>query len=148
MAYVVTPNLFSLLGARPLVGRDFRVDDGAAGAEKVIVISHALWTRRFGGDPAMLGTKVNIAGRIRTVVGIMPPDVRFPDAPLDFLRERADLWIPSSWEQNRGDSRGNQIIAVVARRASECDGITDRTDLAPSRRASAPRFRTGTPRKA
>jgi len=130
MAYVVSPNLFDLLGARPFVGRDFRVDDGAPGAEKVILISHALWQRRFGGDSAVLGSKVNVAGRIRTIIGIMPPDVRFPDAPLDFLRERADLWIPSSWDGNRGDSRGNQIIAVVARARPGTTGAQLRTDLA------------------
>jgi putative ABC transport system permease protein len=129
-AYVVSPNLFSLLGARPRVGRDFRVDDGLASAEKVILISHALWQRSFGGDSAILGAKLNVGGRIRTVIGIMPPDVRFPDAPLDFLRERADLWIPTSWEQNRGNSRGNQIIAVVARARSDATPGQLRSELA------------------
>jgi putative ABC transport system permease protein len=129
MAYVVSPNLFDLLGVRRFVGRDFRVDDGSASAEKVILISHALWVRRFGGDSAVLGSKVNVAGRIRTVIGIMPSDVRFPDAPLGFLRERADLWIPSSWEQNRGDSRGNQIIAVVARARAGASAAQLRADL-------------------
>ena len=43
------------------------------------------------------------AGFVRTIVGVMPPSVRFPDAPLDFLREPADLWIPSTWETSRGD---------------------------------------------
>jgi putative ABC transport system permease protein len=128
-AYVVTPNLFSLLGTRPAVGRDFIAGDGLPSGERVILISHALWMRRFGGDPAILGAKVNVAGRIRTVVGIMPADVRFPDAPLGFLRERADLWIPSAWEQNRGDSRGNQIIAVVARARAGATPAQLRSDL-------------------
>ncbi len=118
MAYVVSPNLFDLLGTSPSIGRAFGGDDGKPGAPRVIVLSHALWMRRFGGDPAAVGRTVNVSGFPRTIVGVMPPDVRFPDAPLEFLRERADLWIPSTFETSRGDSRGNQIIAVVLRRAA------------------------------
>jgi len=117
MAYVVSPNLFDLLGVSPSIGRAFGGDDGKLGAPRVILISSALWTRRFGRDPSIVGRTVTVAGFPRTIVGVMPPAVRFPDAPLEFLRERADLWIPSTWESQRGGSRGNQTIAVVARRA-------------------------------
>lgn len=89
MAYVVSPNLFDLLGAAPKIGRSFGGDDGKPGAPRVIVLSHALWTRRFGGDPAIVGRTVTVSGFPRTIVGVMPPGVRFPDAPLEFLRERA-----------------------------------------------------------
>jgi putative ABC transport system permease protein len=121
-AYVVTPNMFELVGATPALGRGFGGDDGTPGAARVIVLSHALWTRRFGGDPTVIGRTVSVAGFVRTIVGVMPSGVRFPDAPLGFLREPADLWIPSTWQASRGDSRGNQIIGVVVRRAP---GVTD-----------------------
>ena len=127
MAYAVSPNLFDLLGARPAVGRTFGGDDGKLGAPRVVVLSHALWTRRFGASPSVIGRTINVSGYPRTVVGVMPPTVRFPDAPLDFLRERADLWIPSTFESSRGDSRGNQIIAVVARRSA---GVTTAQSVA------------------
>ncbi|NOT09787.1 MAG: ABC transporter permease [Gemmatimonadales bacterium] len=116
-AYTVTPNIFELLGTESALGRSFRTGDGIPGGELVVVLSDGLWRRRFGGDPAVIGRQVNVAGLPRTVIGIMPSGVRFPDAPLDWLREPADLWIPSTLEQLRGDERGNQNLAVLARRA-------------------------------
>jgi putative ABC transport system permease protein len=128
-AYVVTPNMFELLGVTPMIGRSFGGDDGTPGATRVIILSHALWMRRFGGDPSVVGHTVNIAGFVRTIVGVMAPETRFPDAPLGFLREHADLWIPSTYEASRNDERGNQIIAVVARRAPGVTGAQAQADL-------------------
>ena len=142
-AYVVSPNIFDLLGATPALGRGFAADDGAPTTTRVIVLSHSLWMRRFGGDPAVIGKTVNLAGFVRTIVGVMPPDVRFPDAPLDFLRERADLWIPSTWESLRSDARGNQIIAVVARRATSVSDARAKADLD----AAAAQWRVDYPRR-
>ncbi len=129
MAYVATPNLFDLLGARPALGRSFGGDDGRPGAPRVIVLSHALWTRRFGADPGILGKMVDVAGFRRTVIGVMPAGIRFPDAPLGFLRQPAELWIPSTWETARNDSRGNQVLAVVARRRNGVDDRQAQADL-------------------
>ena len=128
-AYVVTPNLFDLLGASPAVGRSFGGDDGAPGAPRVVVLSHALWLRRFGGDSAIVGRTVNVAGLSRTVIGVMPTGVRFPDAPLGFLRDPADLWIPSTLESSRGGERGNQMLAIVARRAANASSATANADI-------------------
>jgi predicted permease len=142
-AYVVSPNIFDLLGASPAIGRSFGGDDGAPSATRVVVLSHALWMRRFGGDPSIVGKTVNLAGFVRTIIGVMPPDVRFPDAPLDFLRERADLWVPSTWENLRGDARGNQVIAVVARRAPGVSDARAKADLD----AAAAQWRVDFPRR-
>ena len=128
-AYVVTPNLFEALGATPAMGRSFRPDDGAAGAEKVIIISDGLWRRRFGADPKILGRTVNIGGFIRTIVGVMPREVGFPDAPLGFLRNRGDFWIPSDYESARATGRGNQYIAAIARRRADVTEAAARADL-------------------
>ncbi len=128
-AYVVSPNIFELLGASPLLGRSFGGDDGVPGAPRVIVLSHALWTRRFGADPAILGRTVNLAGFQRTIVGVMPRGVRFPDAPLGFLHEPADVWIPSTFEPQRTDPRGNQIAAVIARRSPGVGEAQAKADL-------------------
>jgi predicted permease len=143
-AYVVTPNLFDLLGAAPMIGRGFVNDDGTMGAPRVIILSHELWTRRFGADRSAIGRIVTVAGLPRTIIGVMPAGVRFPDAPLDFLREHADLWIPSTLEGSRGGSRGNQFIAVVARRAAgstEARGAADVDGVAEQwRHAYADRY--------
>ena len=114
-SYTVSPSLFSLLGAAPSLGRAFNEGDGAAGAEAVVLLSHSLWMRRYGGDSAIVGSGININGRLRTVIGVMPPSVRFPDAPIGFLRDRADLWTPYSWQNNRGEERGNQYLGFLAR---------------------------------
>ena len=114
-AYTVSPNLFTLLGASPSLGRGFMADDGAPGAEPVVLLGHSLWMGRYGGDSAVVGRGITVNGGLRTVVGVMPATVRFPDAPIDFLRERGDLWLPNSWQNNRGEERGNQYLGVLAR---------------------------------
>ncbi len=127
---VTSPALFDLLGVKPAIGRSFVESDGAEGAPAVIVLSDALWKQRFGGDSGVLGRSINVAGRVRTVIGVMPPGVQFPDAKVDWITERADLWIPYSWERRRTESRGNQILAVVARLAPGTDLPAARRDLA------------------
>ena len=114
-AYTVSPNLFALLGATPALGRAFTDGDGAPGAEAVVVLSHSLWQRRFGGDSAIIGRGMTVNGRLRTVIGVMPASVRFPDAPIDFLRDRGDLWVPYAWQNSRGEERGNQYLGMLAR---------------------------------
>jgi putative ABC transport system permease protein len=114
--YTVSPNLFTLLGAGPALGRGFNEADGVQGAEPVVLLSHAIWMRRFGGDSGVIGRGINVNGRVRTMIGVMPPTVRFPDAPIGFLRERGEMWFPYSWQNSRGEERGNQYLGFVARR--------------------------------
>ena len=127
--YFVSPALFSLLGAVPALGRDFGERDGATGAEPVVLLSHSLWMRRFGGDSSIVGRGINVSGRLRTVIGVMPATVRFPDAPVGFLRERGELWLPYSWEQSRGEERGNQYLGFLARRRASATPDEGRVDL-------------------
>ena len=84
---------------------------------------------------------MTIDGLVRTIVGVMPPEVRFPDAPIGFLREPADLWLPSTWEQSRSGSRGNQNLAVIARRSAGATQAQAVADLA----AMSARFRAQFP---
>lgn len=94
----VTANLFTLLGINPMLGRTFTTDEEQPGDDKVAVISHALWTRRFGGDTNLLGQLVTINGDRRTLVGIMPPGFSFPrgaELPsLYALLPRTEVWLP------------------------------------------------------
>lgn len=65
---------FESLGARPFLGRTFRAADAVGDALDVIVLSHALWVRRFGADPAVIGRRVAVRGRTPVVVGVMGPE--------------------------------------------------------------------------
>ena len=83
----VGPTFFSLLGARPLLGRTIDERDAAAGAERVVVLGHALWRRAFGGDPAVVGRTVRLTDQPYTVIGVMPPDFVSPTF-------ESELWVP------------------------------------------------------
>jgi predicted permease len=90
----VSASYFSVLGVRPLRGRTFAAgDETAPGANPVLVLSHHLWQRRFGGDPSLLGAQVTVNGRSYTVVGITPPGFVGTNvgAPTDF-------WVPLTME--------------------------------------------------
>jgi putative ABC transport system permease protein len=78
-----TPSFFTTLGARALHGRLPTDDD----ENDVVVISHWLWRTWFGSDPAVINRSYTFANATRTVIGIMPPEFRFPD-------ERVAFWIP------------------------------------------------------
>src|SRR3712207_245236 len=66
-AQAATPNLFRLLGSNAALGRSFAADDGQAGRDDVAVISHALWQRRFGGAPNVLGRTMTLNGANVTI---------------------------------------------------------------------------------
>jgi putative ABC transport system permease protein len=71
-----SPNLFDLLGVRPALGRGFMPEEVGPDRPQVIVLTHRLW-QRLGGDPAIVGTELNLNGNPWTVIGVMGPDFRF-----------------------------------------------------------------------
>ncbi len=82
----VTPDFFRILGVGPVLGRDFTADDNKPGAEKVALISHALWQNSFAASPQVVGKAVRVNGAPATVIGVMPAGFEFP------LNEQA--WLP------------------------------------------------------
>jgi putative ABC transport system permease protein len=113
-AYVVTPNLFRVLGTAPSIGRDFSGDDGSVGGSLVVMLSNGLWSRRFGADRSIIGRTVSIGGQARTVIGIMPPNIRFPDDAVGYAKAPADVWVPSTMRELRTpQNRGNQNLVVI-----------------------------------
>ena len=72
---VVTPDFFGTLGVPPIVGRTFDARDGAS---PLVVLGHALWQRRFGGDPRVIGRTTVLSGAAYTIVGVMPANFQFP----------------------------------------------------------------------
>lgn len=82
-------NLFSLLGAKPMIGRVLLPEEEAAGSTDVAVLSYPLWQQNFGGDPDVLGKTLHIGGNQRTVVGVMPPQFLYP-----VWEDRPEAWVP------------------------------------------------------
>lgn len=113
-------NLFDLLGVTTPLGRALVPADDAPGAERVVVLSHGLWTRRFGGDPGMVGRAVTFNGEGYTVVGVLPPEFLFP------LRG-AEAVVPlrpedDPWRHNR-DSTSFLRVAGRARPGETLESI-------------------------
>jgi putative ABC transport system permease protein len=74
----VSAGFFDTLGVLPALGRGFLTDEDQPGAEPVVLLSHALWQRRFGGDPGIVGKRLTVNDRPVTVVGVMPPGFDYP----------------------------------------------------------------------
>ena len=102
----VTGDFFRTLGVRPHLGRLLAPADDRPGGERVAVLSHELWHRRFGGDPGILNRRITIDGRAHTVVGVAPPALKFP--------RQSELWVPLALDFSKS-SRGAHYLSVVGR---------------------------------
>jgi predicted permease len=81
----ISPEVFSMLGVHPEIGREFRSEDQPPAQSHVVILSHGLWLRLFGGDPNALGRSVTIEGIPCQIIGVMPAGLRFPDPTTEFL---------------------------------------------------------------
>jgi putative ABC transport system permease protein len=104
----VTANLFSVLGTRVALGRDFRPEDDIPGTARVAILSHGLWLQRFGGDPQIVGKEMHLNYEKYAVIGVMPRGFQFPD-------REAQLWVPAQFTKERLANHGNHFLNVVAR---------------------------------
>ncbi len=104
----VTWDLFPLLGVNPLLGRYFS-ESSRETDELSVLISHSLWTERFGADPNLVGQTVRINGEALTVVGVMPPDFQFPP------RREVLLWTPFRFSESERGQRGSHWLRVLGR---------------------------------
>ncbi|HUQ82142.1 MAG TPA: ABC transporter permease [Gemmatimonadaceae bacterium] len=102
-AGLVNGALFPTLGVKPLLGRYIQ---GSADGNTDTVLSYALWQSRFGGDPHVLGKRLELDGSSYTIAGVMPRDFLVPDS-------RAALWIPSPIPTEEGSNRGRYLHAVA-----------------------------------
>ena len=97
----VTDEFFKIIGVSPIMGRDFTAEDNKPGAEKVAILGHEIWQRDFNADPKIVGQAIRINGRAATIIGVMPPNFKFP------ISEQ--LWVPLFNEfpiKPRGDPAG------------------------------------------
>src|SRR5262249_55970095 len=95
------------------------------GRAQVVVLSHRLWQRRFGSDPAVLGREVSLDGAPHTVVGVMPPGFEFPP----FWARGAELWAPLALA-DRAENRTGQSLRVFGRLAPGVTLATPRAETA------------------
>jgi len=82
----ISHGLFEVLGVKPYLGRTFTATEDRPEEDAVLILGHRLWQNHFGADPGILGKKVVISQRPRTVVGVMPPGFRFPEV--------SEMWVP------------------------------------------------------
>jgi putative ABC transport system permease protein len=104
-------NLFELVGQRPQLGRDFSTVDDRPGAEPVVILSDSVWKSRYAADRAALGRTIKINDRVCTIVGVMPPEMKFPF--------NNDMWLPFAmlpppFQEAKRSVRNLQVIGRLA----------------------------------
>ena len=119
-------DVFSLVGERPIQGRDFLPGDDTPGAAPVVMLGERLWRTRYGADPAAIGRTIRVNDVPGTVVGVMPARMQFPDA---------DLWMPLSQmpglaARKRDDRFGIQAFGRLAPGVSREDAQNELTAIA------------------
>src|SRR5262245_37426077 len=104
----VSTNFFDVVGVRPRLGRAFQTREDEPGRNRVALLSHRLWQRAFGGDAGVVGKDIPLNGENYTVIGVMPPEFRFPS-------RLTELWVPLDIPPNLIDSRDNHFLYTLAR---------------------------------
>ncbi len=102
----VSADFLSVMGVSPALGRDFLMEEDAPGKNRVLILSHALWQRRFAGDDGIVGQAIPVNGETFTIVGVMPKDFTFPDS--------TDIWSPIGLDLSR-IQRGTSFLFSVGR---------------------------------
>ena len=107
-----TASLFSLLQVSPAIGRAFSAEEDQPGHDHVVILSHGLWQRRFGGDLGIIGRTVRLSGEAHEVLGVMPEGFAFPGP-------NVELWKPFAFtsEQASDDARGSEFSQMLSRLA-------------------------------
>jgi predicted permease len=142
----VSPNFFSVLGVRPLLGRAFLPAEAQSGKDKEIILTWGAWQRLYHGDPAVLGKTLRVGGEPETIVGVMPKSFRFPvmsvmPGQATFgSTERYELFkplVPQPYELTANDAEFNYVVVArlkpgvsVLLAQSELDGIEKATAAA------------------
>jgi predicted permease len=113
----VSPALFAMLGVRPQLGRLFVEAEDRPGGDAVVVIDHELWKLRFGADPRVLGRKVVLDGRPYEVIGVLPPDFRFPKLAslyaMTIAEARPQIWKPFALKDDELEAMGDFNYACI-----------------------------------
>jgi len=120
----ISPGALDMLGVEALRGRVFTDADGRPGSPRVVLLSHALWKSRFGGDPALVGRTITLSGDSHTVLGILPPTFLIPGS-------QTDVVVPLVLEADpRRAERGSNFLRVLARLKEGVTPLQAQADLA------------------
>ena len=108
----VSTEFFNILGIEPMLGRTIAPNEQGPNGERVLVISHGLWQRRFGGDKGVLGQRVLLDDEPFTIIGVMPPQFRY---------EESQAWFPFPFDfaQRPRDGRAFLILARTSSATTE-----------------------------
>jgi predicted permease len=127
----VSADFFSVLGARPAMGRVFVAGEDHPGQDNVVILSHELWQKEFGSDPNLIGQSVSLDGTDRQIVGVMPPDFQFPS-------QKTQLWVPLHLDpRNVGSYWGGGFMPIIGRLRDGVTLVQAHSEL----RAALPQFR-------
>ena len=137
---LVTGGFFDVLGVEPILGRALSRADDVEGAETVVVISHGLWQRRYGGARDVIGRRITLSEQRFAIVGVMPPDLDYPSG-VEAWRTHA-LGLGGRSLRRRRAARGRPACQASARRDDRAgDGRTDGVDAAVGGRDAPPLYR-------
>ncbi len=103
----VSPEFFAILRVAPLLGRGFTSEEGIPGRDHSIILGYAFWQSQYEGDRTILGRKIILNGEPSTVVGVLPPDFRYPGW-------KADLFVPMALDLKEA-RRGGRWLTTIAR---------------------------------
>ena len=106
-------NLFTVLGATPLMGRTFIQQDSVAGTDNVTILSRGLWQRRFAGDPEIIGKTIALNGENFTIVGVMPAGFQMFVKQGSQIGKPVDLWLPWTYNPQARIRRGRSWMTVA-----------------------------------
>jgi putative ABC transport system permease protein len=109
MGFKVSADFFGTLGVEPAIGRAFRPEEETIGRDQRVLLGQALWQRRFGGDPSIIGRAIEIDGVPHEVIGVMPGGFDFPMG--------AQLWAPRAFTPEQAANRRSNYLSVIGRLA-------------------------------
>jgi putative ABC transport system permease protein len=128
MAGQVTRNLLPLLGVQPFLGRNFTEEDDR---QDTVILGYPIWQARFGGDPGVLGRRVDMSGTTYTIIGVAPPWFRFPTAEFQ-------VWAPlSSIDRGAPQQAKNRAFRIFSAVARLKPGVTAQQAQADARALSS-----------
>jgi putative ABC transport system permease protein len=104
----VSAGFFNLLGVQPSLGRPFRGEEDAYGRNQVVILSHQLWQKRFGGRNDVIGQSLILNDKSLTIVGVMPADFTYPDPQIQ-------VWIPMAFSPAERVVRDTNYLSVIGR---------------------------------
>jgi putative ABC transport system permease protein len=115
----VSAGYFPVVGVEPMLGRSFLAEEYEAGRGQAVILGHAFWQRRFGGDPAVINKTITLDGRAYTVTGVMPAGV-YPAWPttsgkISFDLNQEQFWTPMSFSAQWAAVRTAHVLGVVGR---------------------------------